>query len=294
MKYYLMIVFAVILLAGDFAVNKLYQRKYGTDIEAGLKFNAFLGLFTAMIFFAVNGFKFTFSAYSMLMASIVSLSIMCYNILGFRVMKSCSMAFYTLFLMCGGMTLPYVWGVVFLSEKLSLFHIMGLILIIGSIIITANDRKIPSRYVLILCVIIFFLNGISSIAAKMHQIEKTYECISETEFVIATGVAKFVIAALAYAAVKIKNKDKSCKDKKNEKFAYGVLLIVMSTVLSGLSYILQLNGATNLPASVLYPLITGGTIIFSSLTGIVFFKEKISKRLILSIVICFAGTCMFL
>ena len=106
MKYYLMIVLAVILLAGDFAVNKLYQKRYGTSLETGLKFNALLGLFTAIIFFAINGFKFEFSVFSMLMAGIVALSIMSYNILGFRVLKSGSMAFYTLFLMCGGMFVP--------------------------------------------------------------------------------------------------------------------------------------------------------------------------------------------
>ena len=232
--------------------------------------------------------------YSMLMASIVSLSVMSYNILGFRILKAGSMAFYTLFLMCGGMILPYVWGVLFLNEKLSLFHILGLSLIICSIIITANDKKIPNKYILVLCVIIFFLNGISSIVGKMHQIEKTYRCISEMEFVIATGVAKFVIAAFAYVTVKIKNANKAFSEHENVGFTFGVLLIVMSTLLSGLSYILQLNGAKNLPATVLYPLITGGTIICSSVVGIIFFKEKISKRLILSIIICFVGTCMFL
>lgn len=294
MKYYLMTALAVMLLAGDFAVNKLYQKKYGTDIEAGLKFNALLGLFTAAIFFAVNGFKSSFSEYSMLMASIVSLSIMIYNILGFRVLKSCSMAFYTLFLMCGGMTMPYIWGILFLNEKLSLLHISGLVLIIISIIITANDRKIPSRNILILCVTIFILNGISSIAGKMHQIEKTYECVSETEFVAATGIAKLIIAAFAYTVLKIKNKNEQCKDEKSGGFAFGALLITLSALLSGLSYIMQLNGAKNLPATVLYPMITGGTIIFSSFAGIIFFGEKISKRLVLSIAICFAGTCMFL
>ena len=294
MKYYLMIVLAVILLAGDFAVNKLYQKRYGTSLETGLKFNALMGLFTAIIFFAINGFKFEFSAFSVLMAGIVALSIMSYNILGFRVLKSGSMAFYTLFLMCGGMFVPYVWGVLFLHEKLSLMHLAGLILIISAIALTANDKKMPGKRILALCVIIFFLNGISSVAAKMHQIEKTYFCITETEFVIATGIAKFIIAAIAYMAVKIGKKDKKADKCNKSGFAWGVLLIVLSTLLSGLSYILQLNGAKNLPATVLYPLITGGTIIFSSLTGIIFFKEQISKKLILSIIICFAGTCMFL
>ena len=293
MKYYLMIVLAVILLAGDFAVNRLYQKRYGTSLETGLKFNALMGLFTAIIFFAINGFKFEFSAFSMLMAGIVALSIMSYNILGFRVLKSGSMAFYTLFLMCGGMFVPYVWGVLFLNEKLSLMHLAGLILIISAIALTANDKKMPGKRILALCVIIFFLNGISSVAAKMHQIEKTYFCITETEFVIATGIAKFIIAAIAYMVVKIGKKDKNADKCNKSGFAWGVFLIVLSTLLSGLSYILQLNGAKNLPATVLYPLITGGTIIFSSVAGIIFFKEQISKRLILSIIICFAGTCMF-
>lgn len=56
----------------------------------------------------------------MLMAGIVALSIMSYNILGFRVLKSGSMAFYTLFLMCGGMFVPYVWGYCFLMKNFRL------------------------------------------------------------------------------------------------------------------------------------------------------------------------------
>ena len=294
MKYYLMIVLAVILLAGDFAVNKLYQKRYGISLETGLKFNALMGLFTAIIFFVINEFRFEFSAFSMLMAGIVALSIMSYNILGFRVLKSGSMAFYTLFLMCGGMFVPYVWGALFLQEKLSFMHLAGLILIISAMVLTANDKKLPSKRILALCVIIFFLNGISSVAGKMHQIEGTYHCVTETEFLISTGFAKFVIAAAVYTAVKIYNRKDFIDKRAKYGFSQGVLLIVLSTLLSGLSYILQLNSAKEIPATVLYPLITGGTIIFSSLAGMAFFDEKISKRLILSIIMCFAGTCMFL
>ena len=294
MKYYLMVIVAVVLLAMDFAVNKIYQKKYGTSLETGLKFNALMGLFTAVIFFAINGFKFEFSLYSTLMASIVALSIMSYNILGFRVLKSGSMAFYTLFLMCGGMFVPYVWGVLFLHEELSVLHIAGLVLIILAIVLTANDKKVPDKHIVALCIIIFFLNGISSVAGKMHQVEKLYFCISETEFVVATGVAKCIIAAAAYLIVKIGKKDAAAGEHDKCGFACGVFLIVLSTLLSGLSYILQLSGAKNLPATVLYPLITGGTIAFSSVAGILFFREKISVRLILSIAMCLVGTCMFL
>ena len=51
---------AVILLAGEFAVNKLYQKKYGTAVETGLKFNALSGLFSALIFFFGKRFQIYF------------------------------------------------------------------------------------------------------------------------------------------------------------------------------------------------------------------------------------------
>lgn len=294
MEYYFMTIIAVILIAGDFAVNKLYQRKYGTSVEMGLKFNAFFGVFSALIFFVANGFRLELSMYSMVMASIVAVSVMSYNILGFKVLKVESMAFYTLFLMCGGMLVPYVWGVLFLHEKLSFFHVIGLVMIVGSIIITASDKKMPNKHILFLCVVIFFLNGICSIAGKMHQIEKMYHCVSEIEFVIATGIIKFIVATLSYVVVKIKNTDHSAKMQCKVNFSRGVLLTAISAMIGGSSYMLQLNGAKNLPATVVYPLITGGTIFFSSVIGVIFFKDQISKKLISSIILCFVGTCMFL
>ena len=57
---------------------------------------------------------------------------------------------------------------------------------------------------------------------------------------------------------------------------------------------LQLLGEKTLPATVLYPFITGGSIVFSSLAGVIFFKEKLSAKLIISVMLCFAGTVMFL
>ena len=51
MNAYILITFAVILLAGDFVLQNLYRTKMGTEITTGLVFNIFSGLFTAVIFF---------------------------------------------------------------------------------------------------------------------------------------------------------------------------------------------------------------------------------------------------
>ena len=110
----------------------------------------------------------------------------------------------------------------------------------------------------------------TAVTVLMNWVKKT------TTALIATGFAKFVIAAAAYTAVKIYNRKDFADERVKHGFSQGVLLIVLSTLLSGLSYILQLNSAKEFPATVLYPLITGGTIIFSSLAGMAFFDDKIS------------------
>ena len=57
---------------------------------------------------------------------------------------------------------------------------------------------------------------------------------------------------------------------------------------------LQLFGAEKLPAGVLYPFITGGSIAFSSVLGMIIFKEKLSPKQWMSVVCCLAGTVMFI
>lgn len=125
MKDYLMLVLADILLAGDFAINKVYQKKQGTSLKAGFRFNALLGLFTAVLFWIINGFWVEFTLFSALMAAGSTILITSYNLLGFRVLKNSSMAMYTLFLMTGGMIVPYVWGLLFLDEPFSLLRTFG-------------------------------------------------------------------------------------------------------------------------------------------------------------------------
>lgn len=66
------------------------------------------------------------------------------------------------------------------------------------------------------------------------------------------------------------------------------------TAFDGLSYMLQLIGAESLPASVLYPFITGGSIILTSFAGVAVFKEKLTIRQWLAVAVCFVGTLLFL
>lgn len=78
--YYLMLTGAAMLLGADFALNKIYQKFYGTAPKAAFFFNSLLGLITAVIFFCINGFKLEFTVYSFVMAGLMGLFVMSYNV----------------------------------------------------------------------------------------------------------------------------------------------------------------------------------------------------------------------
>ena len=290
---YLMLLGATLLLAVNFSINKVYQKQNGTSLKTASLFNSLIGLFTAIVFFAINGFKMSFSWYSLIMAVIYSTFIMVYTVFGFKLLKAGSMALYTLFLMTGGMLLPYVFGLIFLSEPFSWLKALGLVVIMSGVVLSnLKNKQSTSTMVLILCLIVFVLNGFVSITSKLHQSTATYPTVNTTEFIVLTGLVKFIVAGFLFLISK-KEQDVQTEKKPNA-ILFILLLTLASAVVSGVSSTLQLVAAIKLPASVLYPFITGGCIIFSSIAGVIFFKDKLSKQLVLSIALCFIGTLLFL
>ena len=203
--YYLMLILAALLLALDFSLNKLYQKRAGTSPAAGFAFNALLGLACGVIFFAVGGFKLTVTPYSLVMATAMAVLVVGYNLIGFRIMKRGSVAVYTLFLMTGGMTVPYVWGILFLDEELVLVRTLGVVLIIAAVALSNLSREKIDCVQLAMCAAVFVLNGFTSVTSKLHQIEDVFATADMASFVVLAGLCKFVFSGIAYLAVRKKS-----------------------------------------------------------------------------------------
>ena len=280
--HYLMLVGSAVLSATNFSLNKIYQKLQGISPAAGFGFNSLLGLFTAIVFFVINGFSVDFSFYSFLMSILVNGLAMCYSIIGFRLLKSGTIALYTLFLMSGGMVVPYVFGLFFWNEPFSALKTVALILVLAGVILSnTNNTKVNSKQI-VMCIAVFIL--------KLHQTEVSFDTVNAIDFVLIGGIFKFIFAGILYLFAP-KNTDKKAEKK---GYVASVAIIIASAITAGVSYLLQLWGAVSLPATILYPFLTGGTIVLSSLAGVIMFKDKLSKNLIASIVLCFIGTIIFL
>ncbi len=109
---------------------------------------------------------------------------------------------------------------------------------------------------------------------------------------VLNGIVRFVIAGIVFLLMKNTSEEKEALPK--VKFSFILILIGFGALISGTSSMLQLIGASHLPATINYPFITGGTIVFTSIAGVLFFKEKLKVKTVISIALCFIGTLMFL
>ena len=287
MIYYIFLGIAAVLLSFQFAIEKKNQLSEGTDTVPSLRYNMLYGLFTAIFFFCINGFRAEITLFSVIFALAFAVLCLIYTLIGFRIMKSGNLSLYTLFLMSGGMIVPYLFGVAFLNEELTVLRVLGLMLMTAAITISGGIKTEGAKSILPLCIIVFFLNGTVSILSKCHAIN-TVQAVDCRHFVMLTGLGRFLVSGIGLLFCK------PTKQTLHFSFRPMPALIVIAGVIGGVSYMLQLIGAANLPATVTYPLITGGCIIFSALSDVVFYKEKLTRQQLTGILLSFAGTFFFL
>lgn len=311
---YIIVLSSVILLALQFSVTKFYQLKYGAEAVSASRFNVIVRGLTTVIFLLASLIslgKLSFSGVSVLYAALIAFFCVTYTLLGFVIMKLGPVSIYMMFLMSGGMLLPWLFGVFYLDETANIARVVGLILMLVSLALPLLDsrgkgdgKKIKGSY-WILCAAVFVLNGGVSIFSKLHQVSSA-ETVSTIEFVFLANLCNFLISGAALAVSLIRNKHASSDSQaeQTEKLYIGkslkptlmlmIAVCAVAAVLDGSAYFLQLLGAAKLDASVLYPMVTGGTIVLSAVAARILFNEKPERYSLVGLILSFAATFLFL
>lgn len=273
------------MLAVNFSITKRYQMQAASGVGPSMLFSGMSGAFTALIFFVVGGFRIELTWFSVGMAALYSLLIVSYTLIGFRIMDGSKVALYTVFLMAGGMIVPFLWGVLFLEEQITILRLAGLVIILISMIIFHRDgEKIGIRKTL-LCCAVFLINGFTSVVSKMHQIQT--EAVSPISFIVLFNLFSVLLCTLTM----VLNKGTKNTVKLSQEV---ILLSVGSAIAVGLFNLLQLISAKHVLATVQYPVVTGGTVVFTAVAARAFYKEKITVPMAIALLLCVLGTCMFL
>lgn len=288
MTGYLMLILSTVVMAVDFCLDKQYQRIAGTSMRTGLRYNIIWGALVTVIFFVINGCKLNITKFSLIMAVAFALCIVIYKIIGLTILKSGGISLYTMFLMTGGMIVPYVYGLISLGESFEILPFIGLITVLTAVVMAYYGTVKFSKTLLVLCIIVFVVNGLTSVITKVHQTETVMPAVSSMELLILTSLSRSILSAIAYPfAVKSDNAKtpfpRSC-----------ITVIIVSALICGVSNMINFTYAKTIPATVIYPIITGGTILFSILGDRLIFKEKLTKKMTIGVVLCIIGLIMFI
>lgn len=290
---YLFVILADFLLGIVFIGNKKYQQTSGSGMISGLHFTMLTGFTIALAAFFVNGAVLHVTPFSVLMAFLQTAAVAAYTLISFRMLKDGMVSIYSMFLMTGGMLVPYIWGIAFLDEALTLPRTLGILVIaVGVVLANSKKGKPDARFFLMGCAV-FLLNGMTSVCSKVHQIETEKPVVSSVEFVILTALIRGIVSFLILVPVILHDK-KGFRVWKQRIGRRVLLLILAISCFNGVSSYLLVSSAARLPATVLYPLNTGGTIAVSFLLDKIIFRGKTNRKMLIGAALCIIGTLLFL
>lgn len=279
MIYYAMLLGAAILFSLQFLFNKKFEEECGSSLAASMLFSFISSVAGIVFLFAADGFKIEFSWFSLLWAAVYATNGILFNVASVKSFKSVNLSAYSIFSMLGGMLLPSVYGIAFCGEKFTLFMAICFALIVLALIFTVDFKQKLGNCAWYVAV--FVLNGLFGVLSVIHQ-SNSAQAVDSSSFLILARIVSAVICAAFCFGIKGTFKKTS---KKSVFYSCGF------AVLSSFGNLLVLLSLKHLPASVQYPMITGGVVIISLLISILR-KEKVNLRNIIATVVAFLATMM--
>ncbi len=327
----LLLILSAFLFSIQFLLAKTYQKRNGAGIKATLKLSVMVYLTGTLFFylkyaFTTGNFSIRFSFFTLIINIATSVAALLGMYCGNKALSVGNMSVYAVFTMLGNIILPSVVGMVFFGEKVTFLKIFCMLLMIAAIVIInlkkESDAK-KNKKAIFFYVAIFILNGLSGILFTVHQNNPTltacYDYVNGVAvansdvFVLWNSIVETIAAIIlltVYCLFFDKNKaDTTVLNNSEETIAaeskidgrtFSILFLLIIGVSYGIvhglgNYFIAIGtGPDSLGASVTFPLVNGGTILFSTLFGCLFYKEKLSLNSIIGLILVIASTILFM
>ncbi len=263
--YYSLVFGATILFALQFLFNQKFETVRGSDLKSALEFTLYKNSVIVVMMLIISGFKIVITPFSVALSVVYAAACILMTYFSLKAFAVANLSVYSVFSMLGGMLLPFLLGVGFYDEKLTTFKIACCILIVVSVLLNLKGGK-QSKKAFLYYMAVFILNGSVGVISTIHQNSELPHTDS-TGFMFLSSLAGVIIGAL-WMLIKYR-KIPLIKGK-------ALLYTSGYGVFNGVGNWLLLISLIHLPASVQYPLVTGGVMVFSTVISIIR-KEKLSK-----------------
>lgn len=282
MIYYILLISAAILFSTQFLFHQQYQNECGMDWSATLNFNIFTGVAGFLLMWILGKGHLEFSWFSLAVAVVYAVVNITYNYASLKAFDTVNLSTYSMFSMLGGMILPFVYGIIWEGEDLTLPKILCGSIIAVALLFTLSGGASKKNAVFYYFAV-FVMNGMSGVLSAFHQTHENW-AVDSNSFLAISRVATVVICLVIQMV---------CVKKLPLISRKAAFYSVGFAILCGLGNLFCLIGLTKLPASVQYPIITGGVIVFSTIVSIVR-KEKPSLKQLIAAGLAFVATIIIM
>ena len=276
--YYALIMISVILFGACFTCNNIYQKIRGSTIKVSIQFSLISSFAGLIVLLLVNKFNFEYTHYTLFMAVFQYLISIGFTFCSFKSLGVINLSLYALFSMLGGMVLPFLQGILFYKEPLSVAKAICLVFIVAALLLTVERGEKSKGYIYYAGV--FVLNGMSGVLAKLF-VESKYPKTSSAGFSILSCLVS-VVLSLVLLAVFFRQKQ---TPKETAKSLCSALFNGATNRIA--NYVL-LIALTHVESSVQYPMVTGGVMIVSTVISY-FGKNQPTAKEIASVGLAFVG-----
>jgi drug/metabolite transporter (DMT)-like permease len=216
------------------------------------------------------------------MAAVTALNGFGFTLCSFKSLGIINLSLYSLFSMLGGMVLPFLQGILFYAEPVTVANLACLALITLALLVTVvRGKKKSGGTVYYLGV--FILNGMSGVLAKIYNTAPFDKGDAELAAVSYSVMACIVTALLSGALIMYFRSKQSGVSRMSGK---AILVSGAAGAVNKVANYILLIALVHVPSSVQYPMVTGGVMIVSTIASFIT-KNKPSKREIISVFIAF-------
>ena len=265
------------LIALFVTVQNILKQKYNDRVRGGVLFYSGLVSFFAMLFFLAINRDWSYRAELLLPSFGFGLSYAAASVCAVLAIRYGSLAKTSLITSCS-LLIPSFYGILFLGEPVGWSLIVGTVLLVVALVMTNYQRlkdggeteEGKSLWKWTVFVILSFIgNGMCSTVQKIEGVYYGDE-----------GKNMFMIVALAMATVMLWGASFCMREERavlKESLKKGWLLGALCGIINGLTnaLVMYLNEpAQNMPASVMFPVVSGGGIVLIFLYSTLIRKER--------------------
>lgn len=279
---YLILILAALLFAVQFLFNQQYRLLKGEGLDATMTFSLYTSAISFVILLVLGGFRLHITWFSLLIAVLYAAVCLLSSYAGLKAFGTANLSVYSIFMMLGGMLLPFSYGILFANETFTFAKALSILLIctaVGCSFEKGTEGKHAYRFY----AAIFVLNGLVGVLSKIH-LSVPALAVDSYSFMATIQLALFVMCLL-YCLFTGQGIQKQS----------GKLYLCLSgyAFCNGIGNLFCQIALTSLPASVQYPIITGGVMVFSTLISLVR-REPIGGKTYLAAVLACLSTILIL